>query len=100
MAILNPLFSILELPFSILDPPSSIFHSPSSILDFPRPFSSKLQRAQADHRADETDDPKAHDDLRLFPALELIVMMDRRHQEHSLAPELVRDHLENHRERL
>ena len=46
------------------------------------------------------DDPEAHDHLRLGPALELVVMMDRRHAEDALAGELERGHLQDHRDRL
>ena len=41
---------------------------------------------EREQRADDRDDPEAHDDLRLGPALELEVVMDRRHQEDALAP--------------
>src|SRR5436309_10314513 len=48
---------------------------------------------------DDRDDPEAHDDLRLRPALQLEVMMDRRHAEDPLAPQFERHDLDDHGER-
>src|SRR6056297_3028566 len=63
-------------------------------------LSAHLQGRQADQREDERDDPEADHDLRLGPALFLVMMMDRRHQEDALAGALEIDHLNDHRERL
>ena len=48
--------------------------------------SSQLERAERDQRAEDRDDPEADDDLRLGPAQQLEVMVDRRHAEDALAP--------------
>ena len=45
---------------------------------------------ERDQREQHGDDPEADDDLRLGPALLLVVVVDRRHQEHALAGELER----------
>ena len=47
--------------------------------------SAQLQRGQPDQGQHERDDPEADDDLRLGPALELVVVVDRRHAEDALA---------------
>src|SRR6056297_1564871 len=57
----------------------------------------QLQRRQSDHREDQRDDPEADDDLRFCPALVLVVVMDRCHQEDALAGALEIDHLNDHR---
>src|SRR5215471_19076861 len=61
--------------------------------------SPELQRAQADDGAYKRQNPEAHDDLRLLPALELVMMVDGRHQKHPFSAYLVRNHLKDDRER-
>ena len=47
--------------------------------------SSQLQRRQAEEREDDREDHEARDDLRLAPADQLEVVVDRRHPEDALA---------------
>src|SRR5690606_20335612 len=61
---------------------------------------SQLQGREREERADERDDPEADDDLRLGPAEQLEVVVDRRHAEDPLPAELEGADLEDHRERL
>ena len=49
------------------------------------PSSSQLQRRQAEEREDDRDDHEARDHLRLLPADQLEVVVQRRHPEHPLA---------------
>src|SRR5512142_391380 len=63
-------------------------------------ISPDLERAHGEKRQDDGDDPEADDDLRLGPALELEVVVDRGHAEDALARRLVREHLEDDRQRL
>lgn len=51
-------------------------------------FSSKLQRGQRKQRKHKCGDPESGDDLRLFPTQQLEMVMDRRHLEDPLSPEL------------
>src|SRR5262249_2048973 len=53
----------------------------------------QLQRRQSDQRQNDRDDPEAHHDSALLPPLLLIVMVQGRHSEHTLARELERRHL-------
>src|SRR5579862_491668 len=62
--------------------------------------SAELQRREREQRTDDRDDPEADDDLRLGPAEELEVVVDRRHAEDALPPQLERHHLADHRQRL
>ena len=73
--------------------------------DFPAPMtqvscSSQFERRQRDHREDDRDDPEADDDLRLLPARQLEVVMQRRHLEDAPPGDLERGHLQDHRQRL
>ena len=63
-----------------------------------RSCSPQLQRRQADHRQHESDDPEAHDDLRLRPAELFEMMMDRRHAKDALAGQLERGDLDDDRQ--
>src|SRR5690606_41063935 len=63
-------------------------------------WSPDLERGEAHEHEDERDDPEAHDDARLRPALELEVMMQRRHLEDALAGEAEGQHLQDHRDGL
>ena len=62
--------------------------------------SAQLQRRETEQHEQHRDDPEAHDDLVLLPALQLVVVVDRRHPEDALAGELERRHLDHHRQRL
>src|SRR5512146_656210 len=64
------------------------------------PISPHLQGGQAHQHQDHGDDPETHDDAWLGPALELEMVMQRRHAEDALTGELERAHLQNHRYRL
>src|SRR4029078_5678171 len=57
----------------------------------------QFQCGESEQDEEHGDDPKAHDDLVLLPALELVVMMERRHAEHAPARELERDDLHDDR---
>ena len=59
--------------------------------------SANLQGSQPDHYQNHGDDPEANDDPGFRPALELEVMMQRRHAENALAGQLERRHLQDHR---
>src|SRR5262249_32945474 len=60
----------------------------------------QFQRRQREQRKHQRDDPKSHDHLRLAPACQLKVVMDRRHPENALAAQLERADLQNHGKRL
>src|SRR5688572_4136 len=62
--------------------------------------SPELQRGERQQRERERDDPEPHDDLRLGPAVELVMVMERRHPEHAPPGELEAGHLQDHRARL
>src|SRR5262249_28112494 len=62
--------------------------------------SPELQRREREERQHERQDPEPDDDLRLGPALHLVVMVERRHPEHAPARELERRDLDDHRPRL
>src|SRR5688572_6550655 len=62
--------------------------------------SPQLQRRQAEEREDHRHDQKSGDHLRLAPPHQFEVMVERRHLEHSLARELERRDLDDHRGRL
>src|SRR5258707_13455634 len=67
----------------------------------PARASSELQRREAEEHEHHGDDPKAHHHLALLPALELVVMMQRRHAENALAAGgLEAEDLQHHGERL
>src|SRR5580658_8266160 len=66
---------------------------------FPK-ASPQLQRRKTGQRQHHRDDPEPDDDLRFGPAQLLEMVMQRRHPEDSLAGELERDHLHDHRDRL
>src|SRR3989442_13699890 len=66
----------------------------------PRWGSSQLQGAERQQRQRERDDPEAHDDLRLRPTLQLVVVMERRHTEDPPPGELEGRHLDDDRHRL
>src|SRR6056297_186482 len=68
----------------------------TSIMPIPLPH---FQCRQPDHRKDQGNDPKPDHDLRLGPALFLVVMMNRRHQEHALAGAFEIEHLNDHAQR-
>ena len=51
--------------------------------------SAQLQCRKAEQHEKHGDDPEPDHDLVLFPAFQLVVMMDRRHAKHALAGELV-----------
>src|SRR3954468_5345582 len=53
----------------------------------------QLQRRQCKQREDQRSDPEPHDDLRLRPAQQLEMMVQRRHLENALLPRLIRGHL-------
>src|SRR2546423_1839638 len=61
---------------------------------------SQFQGREAEEREEDGDDPEAHDHLRLAPAGELEVMVQRRHLEDAPSSELERGHLDDHRRRL
>src|SRR6185312_16427312 len=46
--------------------------------------SAQLERAEREERAEQSDDPEAHDDLRLLPAQLLEVMMEGRASEDAV----------------
>ena len=72
--------------------------SPARPLGFARvERSSQFQRGETEQDEQHRDDPEAHDDLVLLPALELVVVMDRRHPEHALAGQLERGDLDRSR---
>ena len=60
-------------------------------------ISSQLQSRKPDEHQHHRDDPEANDDLIFFPALEFVVVMQRRHSEYPLAGQLERRHLQNYR---
>src|SRR5262245_29207369 len=62
--------------------------------------SPELQRREREERQHERDDPEPNDDLRLGPALHLVVMVQRGHPEHAPARELERRDLDDDRARL
>src|SRR6476646_4221264 len=74
-------------------PCQSFFTSRSSRL-------AKLQRGKAEEDQDHRDDPEAHDNLVLLPALQFVVVVQRRHPEDALARQLERADLDDHGERL
>ncbi len=61
---------------------------------------SHLQGGKTQQHQHEGDDPEAHDDARLRPALLLVVVMDRRHAEDPHAAQLVGTDLQDHRDGL
>src|SRR5690554_7370850 len=62
--------------------------------------SAHLEGRQADQHQHHGDDPETHDDPRLRPPLELVVVVDRRHAEDAPPGQLVGAHLEDHRDGL
>src|SRR2546422_2156194 len=62
--------------------------------------SAQLQCRQRQEGQGEGDDPEAHDDLRLRPARELVMVVERRHAEHAAAGQLEARDLDDHRHRL
>src|SRR5258706_239250 len=66
----------------------------------PLTLSPELQCRQREQREDEGHDPEADDDLRILPADQLEVMMERRHAEDPLAGELEGADLQDHGEGL
>src|SRR5438093_1969642 len=59
--------------------------------------SSELQRGQGEEGERERDDPEPHDDLRLGTSFELVMVMERRHPEDTLAGELEAGDLDDDR---
>ena len=60
----------------------------------------QLQRRQAEEREDDREDQEPRDHLRLAPADQLEVVMNRRHAEDALAGDLERGDLDDDRHRL
>src|ERR1700687_6198940 len=59
----------------------------------------QFQRCQREQREYQRRDPKAHDHFRFAPAHQFEMMMNRRHTEDPLSPQLERSHLQNYGER-
>ena len=59
----------------------------------------QLQRCEGKESKHQRRDPEASDDLRLFPSLQLEVVVNRRHAEDSLTPRLKRYDLNDDGER-
>src|SRR5512145_2820617 len=56
----------------------------------------QLERQEGDERQHDRDDPEAHDDLGLRPALQLVVVVDGGHAEDPSAGPLEPGHLDHH----
>src|SRR5436190_20206040 len=67
----------------------------------PKAMSAQLQRREAEQREDDRHDDEPRDDLRLAPANQLEVMMERRHAEQALPTRRLEiPDLQDHRKRL
>src|SRR5690554_5755256 len=62
--------------------------------------STQFQSGQTDQHQNHGDDPEAHDDARLRPALEFEMVVDGCHAEHPAAGQLEGGHLDDHRQGL
>src|SRR5262245_8268481 len=62
--------------------------------------SPQLECRQREERQCERDDPEAHDDLRLRPPGQLVVVVERRHAEDAAARQLEARDLDDHGARL
>src|SRR5688500_18138873 len=72
----------------LLPSPTTITRCPSSSITLP-----ELHGGERHEREQDGDDPEPDDDARLGPALLLVVVVDRRHQEDALLEQLEGDHL-------
>src|SRR4051812_42078628 len=68
----------------LLAPPTTVTCIPATL----NTRSPQLQRRQAEQRKNDPDDHEPGDDLRLAPADQLEVVMERRHPEHAAAGQL------------
>src|SRR4030088_2622490 len=60
----------------------------------------QFQCRQRKQRKSQRCDPEAHNHLRLRPAQQFEMMVDRRHLENAFLAQLVRTNLQDHRQRL
>jgi hypothetical protein len=72
------------------------FASPTNLLCY---GSSQLERREAQEREQNRDNQKTKNYLRLFPADQLEMVMERRHFKDTFLPQLERRDLQDHRQR-
>src|SRR5579862_5141677 len=90
----------LESPVSPNPRTRTSFACQSSVISLGIRGSSQFQRRQAEEDQHHRDDPEPHDDLVFLPALQFVVVVQRRHAKDALAGQLERSHLDDHGERL
>src|SRR5690242_16687816 len=83
----------LDSPVSPSPRTSTLRPSHSSPISFPRLALSQFESRQAEEHEHHRDDPEPHDDLVLLPALQFVVVVERRHAEDALAGEAEARHL-------